>query len=327
MARKIIDTGVVGNDGTGDSIRDSFRKVNDNFRELYSSLGLGERLSFIGLDDVKFDADSPPFNELGGYINKENAILSVNRDESGITFKQIIEGNGITIANSDNTITISSDFASISADPAPQLGGNLRLRSGGTQNTILELPPYDFDAFPPGGPTDPDEVTSKAYVDTKISRAGVNAIDPRTNSTNSTFGTMTGPLILSRNPVPEDDEVFGGLIAATKAYVDNAGFGSRVNLYVATSGSDDRVGVSRELQGRALSYAYRTLEAALKRAEEIVNESRLEIGPYKKTLTYNDGQNQCTLERIESASTPITEFSGIPLVSVGTASLTGVGVN
>ena len=52
MARKIIDIGVVGNDGTGDSIRDSFRKVNDNFRELYSSLGLGERLSFVGLSDT-----------------------------------------------------------------------------------------------------------------------------------------------------------------------------------------------------------------------------------------------------------------------------------
>ena len=52
MARKIIDIGAVGNDGTGDSIRDSFRKVNDNFRELYSSLGLGERLRFIGLDDA-----------------------------------------------------------------------------------------------------------------------------------------------------------------------------------------------------------------------------------------------------------------------------------
>ena len=52
MARKLIDIGAVGNDGTGDSIRDSFRKVNDNFRELYSSLGLGERLTFIGLDDA-----------------------------------------------------------------------------------------------------------------------------------------------------------------------------------------------------------------------------------------------------------------------------------
>ena len=52
MARKVIDTGAVGNDGTGDSIRDSFSKVNDNFRELYSSLGLGERLTFLGLDDT-----------------------------------------------------------------------------------------------------------------------------------------------------------------------------------------------------------------------------------------------------------------------------------
>ena len=52
MARKTIDIGAIGNDGTGDSIRDSFRKVNDNFRELYSSLGLGENLTFIGLDDT-----------------------------------------------------------------------------------------------------------------------------------------------------------------------------------------------------------------------------------------------------------------------------------
>ena len=31
MAKQIIDIGVQGNDGTGDSIRESFRKVNENF--------------------------------------------------------------------------------------------------------------------------------------------------------------------------------------------------------------------------------------------------------------------------------------------------------
>ena len=67
MARKVIDTGVVGNDGTGDSIRDSFSKVNDNFRELYSSLGLGERLTFLGLDDT-------PSN----FVGQEAAVISVN---------------------------------------------------------------------------------------------------------------------------------------------------------------------------------------------------------------------------------------------------------
>ena len=72
MARKPIDIGTIGNDGTGDSIRDAFRKVNDNFRELYSSLGLGERLTFIGLDDTP-----------GTYVGQENTVLTVNATEEG----------------------------------------------------------------------------------------------------------------------------------------------------------------------------------------------------------------------------------------------------
>jgi hypothetical protein len=34
MAKQDIDIGVEGNDGTGDSIRESFRKVNENFQEV-----------------------------------------------------------------------------------------------------------------------------------------------------------------------------------------------------------------------------------------------------------------------------------------------------
>ena len=50
------------------------------------------------------------------------------------------------------------------------------------------------------------EAVNKAYADTKIALAGVNAPDPAAgNVANSAFGTMTGPLILSRNPRPEDD--------------------------------------------------------------------------------------------------------------------------
>ena len=39
MARQVVDIGVEGNDGTGDSIRESFRKTNENFRELYAVFG------------------------------------------------------------------------------------------------------------------------------------------------------------------------------------------------------------------------------------------------------------------------------------------------
>ena len=325
MARKIIDTGVVGNDGTGDSIRDSFRKVNDNFRELYSSLGLGEKLTFIALDDVKADAGSRPYKELGGYLGQENAILSVNPDESGIKFKQLVNGSGIQLdfTTNSNEIRISSQFSEVVGDPSPQLGGDLSTRSGGEQWRIRDLGTNSQ----PITPIYEHEAINKRYGDSKIARAGVDAVDPRTGLKNPAWGTMSGPLILSRDPDPDDDETYDGLIAATKRYVDNSAFGSAVNLYVATSGEDDRVGVSSALQGRALAYAYRTIEAALKRAEEIVLEARDEIGPYKKILTYNNGAGQCTLSDIETAPGSGSGFAGIPLMSVDTATVNIVGQN
>jgi len=48
MPQEIINVGAAPNDGTGDTLRDSFIKCNDNFTELYSSGGLGTVLS-VGL--------------------------------------------------------------------------------------------------------------------------------------------------------------------------------------------------------------------------------------------------------------------------------------
>jgi hypothetical protein len=38
MAKQIINTGTVANDGTGDGLRTSFGKTNDNFTELYTAV-------------------------------------------------------------------------------------------------------------------------------------------------------------------------------------------------------------------------------------------------------------------------------------------------
>ena len=38
MARKIIDTGTLGNTATGDTIRTAMTKANENFLELYTDL-------------------------------------------------------------------------------------------------------------------------------------------------------------------------------------------------------------------------------------------------------------------------------------------------
>jgi hypothetical protein len=310
MARKPIDIGTIGNDGTGDSIRDAFRKVNDNFRELYSSLGLGERLTFIGLDDTPDD-----------YTGQENSLVTVGTE--GLVFKELREGQGISLDfSSDNSIIINNKLADISGDPAPNLGGPLSAVFGLNRFPIGNIPDLrenseissargsltiSHDALA----ADPDRLAvNKGYADTKISLAGVDSLDPASNFRDTSFGQMTGPLVLSRDPLPEDDVIWQGRVAATKRYVDNAGFGSVANLYVATSGSDDRSNVTRELQGRALSFAYRTIEAACKRAEELLLEAPIEMGPYKKVLTYNDGADQATLKYIGASPGGGTGFVG-----------------
>ena len=320
MARKTIDIGAIGNDGTGDSIRDSFRKVNDNFRELYSSLGLGENLTFIGLDDTPetYVGQNDP-------VTGSTPLVTVNNTESGLSFKRLVAGAGVSIdfTTNPNEITINSEFSEIVADPTPQLGGDLSMRSGGNQYRIIDA----GTTISPLSPIYKHELVNKNYADSKISRAGVSAVNPETGLVDGSFGTMSGPLILSRSPEPDDDELYGGLIAATKQYVDSSAFGSSVNLYVALSGSDDRPGVSKALQGRALAYAYRTLEAALKRAEELVLEGPAEIGPYKKILTFNNGIGTCTLDGIGEAPGSGSGFSGILRMSIDTAELNGVGTN
>jgi hypothetical protein len=331
MGRQIINIGTIGNDGTGDSIRDSFRAVNDNFRELYSALGLGEKLTFIGLDDTP-----------ESYTGRENALLTVNTTTDGVAFRNLVGGVGIQLDfdTNPNQLTVNSLFNDIQSDPAPNLGGPLNAASG-SRFPVGNLPNLSnsleitdaisrMSAAHGVNSSEADRLAAnKGYVDTKVSLAGIDTVDPSTGLTNTRLGIMTGPLILSRDPIESDDEIYGGKIAATKSYVDNSGFSSAVNLYVATSGKDDRVGIGPDKQGRSLPYAYRSLEAALKRAEELILEAPLEIGPYKKILTYNNGDEPCTLTEIddESATTGSGFSASFIFMKVDTVSIVNGGVN
>ena len=335
MARRNIDVGTVGNDGTGDSIRDSFRKVNDNFRELYSSLGLGERLTFIGLDDTPISYEGQIDIPTSSFATP---VLTVSNTSDGVQFKQIKGGDGITIDwdNNENEISIVNNFNNIAsfwdAESNQNLGGNLSVRAGDNQYRITDLPEFNRNWFEgqagsPGGPISSGEAVGKSYADSFVSRAGVDAIDPATFRKNSAFGRMNGPLILSRNPTPDDDELYEGLIAATKQYVDQASFGSSTNVYVSTGGSDDRGGLSLDLQGSSLSYAYRSIEAALKKAEQLLEEAPADIGPYKKTLTYGDRTGESTLDFITESPESGSGFAAVALMSADTIRLNSPGSN
>jgi hypothetical protein len=330
MTRKIIDIGQKGNDGTGDSLRESFRKINDNFTELYSAVGLGDALTFTGLIDTP-----------NTYIGNDNAIVSVNTTGTQLAFKQLIGGSGVTFDfdSNPNEIVINAAFSNIQSDPSPQFGGPVNAFSGGQRYPIGGLPdltsesevndaiskltarfPGDQQSYNAGR-----LAVNKTYADSKVARAGTAAINTDTGLPDPLQGVMSGPLILARDPNSEDDlGPYAGRIAATKRYVDNASYFSRVNLYVSTSGNDNREELEKNQQGRALAYAFRTIEAAAKRAEEIILESPFELGPYKKKLTFTLAEvvTPCTLTAIVTSP-----LSGIGATAVASMTLDTIELN
>ncbi len=109
MARQNIEIGVQGNDGTGDSIREAFRKVNDNFRDLYAVFGGGDLIKSTNLDDFPNSYSA-------------NQIFVVNDAGDAILAKDIVGGDGVSIDNSDEgEIIISASGAKLEGDAKPAM--------------------------------------------------------------------------------------------------------------------------------------------------------------------------------------------------------------
>jgi len=113
MARENIDIGIQGNDGTGDSIRESFRKVNENFKQLFAVFGQVDRIAFTDLDDTPSSYDP-------------DTVIVANSDGTALLAKKIVGGTGIEIDNADETeVRIINTGGTVSSDPTPELGGHL----------------------------------------------------------------------------------------------------------------------------------------------------------------------------------------------------------
>ena len=122
MAKQQIDIGIEGNDGTGDSIRESFRKVNENFQELYAVFGIGGQISFTDLNDTP-----------DTYEGNENKVPLVKSDGSGLNLLELASDNSLdgtpdTIGfdfTVDGKLVIKQLVSKVSNDPEPILGGPL----------------------------------------------------------------------------------------------------------------------------------------------------------------------------------------------------------
>ena len=116
MAQK-INIGNQSNDGTGDSIREAFRKVNENFQELYGINNLGDGLFFTKLKDTPSD--------LNPSSTTQTNILVVDYFGNTLTQKLLVAGQGIVINNTSSQVIISNPNSSLNTDQFPQLGGDL----------------------------------------------------------------------------------------------------------------------------------------------------------------------------------------------------------
>lgn len=429
MAKQNIDIGVEGNDNTGDSIRESFRKVNENFSELYAVFGLGGQISLLDLGDTP--------NTYEGQVNK---VPIVNDTETGISFLELASDNDLNPADID---TIAFDFSEegklivkinaidISRDIFPTLGGPLNAATQPIAN-IAEINQSSVDTWRASHGEDieiGDLVINKRYADANYQekqRAGAgirldpepadtsfytktitsfnsfgnpvipghglddqylgapfifnttNPSDPPTNivdgqtvylrivdentvqlhesetdAINNTSriilsggtGTFTivdadydptlegnwlstvalpresvtrrqgdrmeGPLYLSDHPgdLAGLGTNIGGsddLQAATKLYVDKGTPSSQVNLYVATNGDDRQTYTPAGKEGRSPSWAYASINAAARKAEEIILSAPIEPGPYMQTITYGGGAGNSEVNTAGFTNPPLS---------------------
>lgn len=341
MAKQIINIGNQSNDGTGDSIRDAFNKVNNNFSDLYNVAGLGQGLSFLSLREAVNS------NFAGGF--SATSILAISTSGYKIVQSALVAGTGMNITIVDGQIKITNTSSSLINDGSPTLGGYLSGQGvyrgvhfsdpQHDQDTVTRKWVYDnfldrrgrtiYDSTPDAGtpitytgtngsvllnniysgsPNNPNTATNslhlvnKDYADSKIAVAGVSAFDPAIGAINPALGTMTGPLLLSRDPVTQDDIAYRGLIAATKHYVDNASFVSQANFYVALNGRDNRTDIPSYKKGRALAYAFRSVNQAAQAAIQQLSIAQVVLGVYQKSITTNNLLTPVTITNVSSSA-------------------------
>jgi len=131
MTQKVINIGIQGNDGTGDSIRESFSKVNQNFNELYAVFGLGGTLQLSSLGDwAKTDG-------LPDTYTTNQIIAADNTSGTTIGPRTLTSVNGtVVITHTSGTIDFATPTSKLVGDATPTLSANINA----SNYTIGNLP-------------------------------------------------------------------------------------------------------------------------------------------------------------------------------------------
>ena len=127
MAKQTINIGTVANDGTGDTVRDAFDKVNDNFTELYTD-DAGDVNSITATAPIARDsatgAVTISLNDAGVTLAKmqnvaANSLLVRDANSSGVLTEKALattqiligDGTGMTAASLSGDVTMANTGA------------------------------------------------------------------------------------------------------------------------------------------------------------------------------------------------------------------------
>lgn len=130
IIKQVINVGSQSNDGTGDSIRDAFSKVNSNFDTLYAVAGIGNGLQFTSLQDAPTT------------LQAQKIMVS---DPSGLTLTQMTvvgaDGIQITYDYSHGQLVVASTVTSLISDPTPTIQAGANLSGANTARAVLFADP------------------------------------------------------------------------------------------------------------------------------------------------------------------------------------------
>jgi len=80
MAKQTLDIGTNANDGTGDTLRSGGEKINDNFNELYSTLG-GNSIASNGINAAYA---TQTINTASATVNDSDTLIVFNKGSGTI---------------------------------------------------------------------------------------------------------------------------------------------------------------------------------------------------------------------------------------------------
>ena len=201
MAKQSIDLGTTPNDGTGSNLRVGGDIINDNFNEVYTTLGDGSDLAFdiTGVSNGQtliYNSSTSKFEAgtaAGGSFTLRDSSSTTQLISDSVILDVVGSGGITATVSATDTLTIAAD-SSIATLTGSQVLTNKTLTSPVLNTGVSGTAILDEDTMSSNSDTQlATQQSIKAYVDTEISglSSTLTIRDDSSTTDNVTIGTDT----------------------------------------------------------------------------------------------------------------------------------------